>query len=210
MKLMQIDPVLAEYSRLAARYDRKWSFYVEASVSETLQRLDLKPGERLLDIGCGTGSLLQAIRLAGEQTELFGVDPSTAMLAVAQKKLPSCIDLRQGDAENLPFPDQSFTTVVSTSVFHYFRRPLEALHEFHRVLKPNGQIILTDWCDDYLSCRLCDMMLRLVNRSHFRTYGTTECKQLLENATFQAIKIDRYKINWLWGLMTAKGYKQAV
>ena len=207
---MQINPVLAEYSRLAAEYDRRWSFYVEASVSETLYRLDLKPGDRLLDIGCGTGSLLQAVRLAFPQTELFGVDPSTAMLAVRERKLPSCIDLRQGVAENLPFPDQSFTTVVSTSVFHYFRQPLEALHEFHRVLKPNGQIILTDWCDDYLTCRLCDMILRLVNRSHFRTYGTTECKQLLENTKFQAVEIDRYKINWLWGLMTAKGYKQAV
>ncbi len=78
-----------------------------------------------------------------------------------------------------------------------------------RVLRPNGRLVVTDWCDDYVACRICDLWLRLFNRAHFRTYGEKQCRQLLEQAGFTAVRVDRYKINWLWGLMTAAAQKRA-
>ena len=198
------NAVLKEYDKLAPHYDRRWSFYVEQTLRETLSRLELEPGESLLDVGCGTGVLLKALSTSVHNATLAGADPSPEMLKVARKRLDEAVRLEESPAENLPFADASFDVVVSANAFHYFRNPLGALAEMARVLRPNGRLVLTDWCDDYIACRVCNLWLRLFNRAHFRTYGEKQCRQLLEQAGFTAVRIDRYKINWFWGIMTAR------
>ena len=71
------------------------------------------------------------------------------------------------------------------------------------MLRPGGAIALTDWCDDYIACRICNLYLRLTNRAFYKTYQRMECLDLLRRAGFGNVKLDRYKISWLWGLMTA-------
>jgi hypothetical protein len=71
-------------------------------------------------------------------------------------------------------------------------------------------VVITDWCDDYLACRICDLLLRWVKGAHFRAYSLEECGRFLKDAGFGSVYLERYKINWLWGLMTASGQKQAV
>ena len=201
------DAVAREYARLAARYDRRWSFYIEATVGETLKRLDARPGDKVLDAGCGTGALLHALSSQHPKLELAGLDLSPEMLGVAGARLGGSVELRQGRMEAMPFGDARFDLVVSTSVFHYLRRPDEALAEAWRVLRPGGRILITDWCDDYLACRLIDPLLRLFNRAHFRTYGGDQCAVLLKVAGFESVEVERYKISLAWGMMTARGAK---
>jgi ubiquinone/menaquinone biosynthesis C-methylase UbiE len=131
------------------------------------------------------------------------------MLRVARDRLGDAVVLERGDAQSLPFPDARFDVVVCTNSFHYFRNPQRALGEMARVLRPNGRLVLTDWCDDYLACRLLDVWLRLFNRAHFRTYGQRQCRRLLEQAGFSVARIDRYKIDRFWGLMTAIAHAPA-
>ncbi|MDP6390874.1 MAG: methyltransferase domain-containing protein [Alphaproteobacteria bacterium] len=203
------EPVIEEYARLAARYDRRWAFYVEATLRETLRRLDPAPGERVLDVGCGTGALLSAMSQIFPGLELVGIDPTPEMLAVARSKLGGSVELVLGAAEDLPFGDSSFDLVISTSMLHYIQRPADALAEMARVLKPGGRLVITDWCDDYLACRICDFFLRKLNPAHFDTYGGDDCRRLMNDAAFEAVEVERFKINWLWGLMTAQGRKPA-
>jgi SAM-dependent methyltransferase len=141
--------------------------------------------------------------------KLSGVDPSREMLEVARKRLGEAVLLRQSHVESLPFSDQAFDVVVSTNAFHYFRNPLGALEEMARVLRPNGRLVITDWCDDYVGCWLCDLWLQVFDRAHFRIYGQKQCRRFVEQAGFTGVRIERYKINWLWGLMTAVGQKPA-
>ncbi|HET9228002.1 MAG TPA: methyltransferase domain-containing protein [Thermoanaerobaculia bacterium] len=196
-------PVVEEYRDLAANYDTKWSFYVEATTRETLARLALRSGERLLDVGCGTGALLQALSQRHPGARLTGVDPVPEMLAVARSRLPPDIDLRAGWAERLPFADGQFDVTVSCNAFHYFLEPAAALREMKRILAPGGRLVITDWCDDFLACRVCDLYLRLFSRAHVKVYRRRECLRLLLEAGFLDVEVDRYKISWLWGLMTA-------
>jgi ubiquinone/menaquinone biosynthesis C-methylase UbiE len=200
---MIADPVVAEYSKAAEHYDEKWAFYVDATTRETLRRLPMTPTSRVLDVGCGTGELLRRLRAKYPHATLAGIDPVAEMLAMAKDKLSGNEDLRVGYADALPWSEGSFDLVVSCNMFHYITHPVAALREMARVIRPGGSLVLTDWCDDYLACRVCNFYLRLTNRAFYRTYREAECLALLRKAGFTQLKFERYKISWLWGLMTA-------
>jgi len=201
------DPVVREYSRAAKDYDTKWSFYVDSTTRETMRRLRLAGSERVLDVGCGTGVLLARLAAKYPSARLAGLDPVPAMLEVAREKLRLDVDLRVGWANELPWPDDSFDVVLSCNMFHYITHPVEAVREMERVLRPGGSLVITDWCDDYLACRLCNVYLRLVSKAHYKTYRQAECVSLLREAGHAEATVERYKISWLWGLMTATAQK---
>ena len=200
---MMKDPVVAEYARDAERYDERWAFYLEATTRETLRRVPMTRDARVLDVGCGTGELLRRLRANYPDAALAGLDPVAEMLAVARQKLSGHDDLRIGYADALPWDAATFDVVVSCNMFHYITHPVPALREMARVLRPSGVLVLTDWCDDYLACRLCSFYLRLTNRAFYKTYRQSECVELLGAAGFTEVTVERYKISWLWGLMTA-------
>lgn len=205
---MHSDPVQKEYSRLAEKYDRRWSFYIDATIQQTLNRLEFSSGERILDLGCGTGSLIQRLLQIASGSEIVGIDPCAEMLEIARQKMPQSVELKVGLADDIPFPNDYFDIVVSTSAFHYFRDPFKALQEAKRVLKTNGRIVITDWCHDYLTCQICDFFLKRFNHAHFRTYKVADCRAMMQDEGLQKITIERYKIDWLWGMMTAKAVKE--
>ena len=205
---MTPDPVVAEFSKAAKDYDSKWSFYVEATTRETLSRMALRPNDSVLDVGCGTGELLARLAAAHPAARLAGLDPVPEMLEVARTKLAGRADLRVGWANELPWPAGSFDLVVSCNMFHYVTQPVAAVREMERVLRPGGRIVITDWCDDYLACRLCSLYLRLTGKVVFKTYREAECASLLREAGRLQPRIERYKISWLWGLMTAVAEKR--
>lgn len=194
------------YDRLAGIYEDRWSFYVERSNEETLKRLDLGPDGTLLDIGCGTGILLKKISEQFPSARLHGLDASNEMLNVAKSK-GFAAELLCGSAAALPFEDGTFDHVVSVSSFHYWRDPETSLKEILRVLKPHGKLVITDWCDDFLFCKICDLYLRLVDRAHYKTYTAKACRGLMDRAGFDVRSVEKYKINWLWGFFTATAVK---
>ncbi|TAL96980.1 MAG: methyltransferase domain-containing protein [Rhodanobacter sp.] len=203
------DQVVKEYSRIAQVYDTKWSFYVEATTRETVSRFSLRPTDRILDVGCGTGALLHRLAATHPDAQLSGIEPVAEMLAIARRRLSPAIQLCAGWAEYLPFAAEQFDVVVSCNMFHYIRQPVAALHEMRRVLRPGGQLVITDWCADHWACRVCDRYLRLFQHAHFKTYRERECVRLLQEAGYVVVDIDRYRINWLWGMMTARVTKDA-
>jgi ubiquinone/menaquinone biosynthesis C-methylase UbiE len=195
--------VRRHYDRIAADYDRRWSGYVTASVRQTLARLPVSAGQTVLDVGCGTGALAQAMSRAAADVTVVGVDVTATMLRHAQAKLGHAVSIVAGDVAHLPFRSEAFDVVVSASSFHYWTDPSAGLAEVARVLRPGGRLVVTDWCDDYLVCRVCDLVLRVVDRVHRRTYGSADCARMLGAAGYTEVVVDRYRLKWVWGMMTA-------
>jgi len=69
--------------------------------------------------------------------------------------------------------------------------------------------VITDWCRDFLTCRACELFLQMTNRAHHRAYRQRECRDILATAGFSSIAVERYKINWFWGMMTATASRPA-
>lgn len=102
-------------------------------------------GDRILDVGCGTGILArEAATRVGPTGSVAGLDRDEGMLAVARRIAPA-IEWRQGDALELPFEDESFDVVVSQFALMYFPDRLKALKEMKRVLGPGGRLAVAVW-----------------------------------------------------------------
>jgi ubiquinone/menaquinone biosynthesis C-methylase UbiE len=97
-------------------------------------------GRRVLEVGCGTGALTEALARR-EAGRVWGVDPEPAMLDVARGRLPDGAGLKLGSAESLPFRDGWFERAVMRLVVHLLDRP-RALPELARVLAPGGRAVI--------------------------------------------------------------------
>lgn len=201
MSKSKLHGVKQEYARLAGEYDQRWSSYIASTNEQTIRRLSLRSEDRLLDIGCGTGVLLEQVGARWPTVHAVGVDLSREMLAVAQRRLGDRTPLVEADVSNLPFASDSFDVIVSNSSLHYWPNPKLALAEVARVLRQPGELVITDWCGDYLTCRLLDFGLRLTGRAQERAYRSSECVTLLEQSGFQVKNLERSKLNWFWGTM---------
>jgi arsenite methyltransferase len=115
-----------------------------------MRALNLKTGERVLDVGSGPGhQALEMSPMVGPPGKVDGVDVSESMLQMARSRCDgvSNVQLHKGDAVNLPFQDGTFDAVMSSMVFEYLPDVAGALREVHRVLKPGGRVAIhgCDW-----------------------------------------------------------------
>ncbi len=127
------------------------SFGRDKAIREKLIELAAPaPGEQVLDVGCGTGTLAIAIKPRVGAGEVHGIDASPEMIQVAKEKAArdgSAIDFRVALIEAIPFPDASFDLVTSSLMLHHLPDELkvQGLREVRRVLKPGGRFMAMDF-----------------------------------------------------------------
>jgi ubiquinone/menaquinone biosynthesis C-methylase UbiE len=124
-----------------------------------IERIALRPGQRLLDVACGTGIVARhAAPILGPAGFIIGVDLNTGMLDVARAHTPADgapVEWRQGDAASLPCPDASVDVVLCQQGLQFFPDKARALKEMQRVLTPGGLVGLCVWCAiDHSPCHL--------------------------------------------------------
>ena len=124
----------------------------ERAFREKMLRLaHLEPGESVLDVGCGTGTLaIAAKRQVGTTGTVYGVDASPEMIARAEKKAKKAgvkVVFKNAFAQSLPFPDAQFDVVLTTVMLHHLSRTArqELAVEIRRVLRPGGRALAIDF-----------------------------------------------------------------
>lgn len=109
---------------------------------EAIRRVGVSPGQRVLDIGCGTGVFLRLVADRGAQP--FGLDASEALLEIAHQRAPEA-DLQVGEMELLPYDDDSFDLVAGFNSFFFAADLVAALREAGRVAKPGAPVLIQAW-----------------------------------------------------------------
>lgn len=198
---MKTEGAKREYDELAAVYDQRWRHYVDTSVRRTSGAIALKGDERLLDVGCGTGTLLHKLERTHPRLKLHGVDPSQEMLNVARRKCGEAVVFAEGNASQLPYPRSHFDVLTSVSTLHFFPDGQQAVSEMARVLRPGGTVVVTDWCADFLPMRFLGCWQRVSNAPLGHIHRLEELKQMLAGAGLEIEHTQRFRIRPLWGMM---------
>ena len=148
---MDIASIRSAYRRYAKVYDGTFGAVFASGRSRVLSQINRKGGQRVLEVGVGTGLSLPDYR---PDNRVTGIDISPDMLAIAQGrvergKLANVEALLEMDAESLEFADGSFDTVVAMYVMTVVPNPAKVMAELRRVCKPNGDIyILNHFIDE--------------------------------------------------------------
>lgn len=159
--LKVVEILLREYPDLIGRIDPD---------CDRREAVLQKDALRLLDIGCGTGSLLLMVSKTGLPVWAVGLDMAEQMCRVSYDKAKMLgygnLCFVRGDSEHLPFEDASFDLISCLNSFHHYPRQGRVLREMNRVLKPGGRLILMDgYVDNIIGWFVFDVCVSLVEKS---------------------------------------------
>ncbi len=151
------DTAQQYFANIAADWDRLRSLHAPDATVESLivDAVDAAPFRSLLDIGTGTGRMLQLLAQRGNVDRAVGLDSSHSMLAVARANLDRAeirnVELRQGDVYAPPFEPASFDLVVVHQVLHFLDDPARAIAETARLVAPGGRMLIVDFAPHTLT-----------------------------------------------------------
>jgi ubiquinone/menaquinone biosynthesis C-methylase UbiE len=182
-------PESRSFELVAGLYERVRPEYPAEAIAWLADRLELRGGRTVLDLGAGTGKLTRALTQTG--ATVIAVEPGDAMRAELERALPEVEALR-GSAERIPLDDGSVDAVAIGQAFHWFRYD-EAIPELHRVLRPQGRVGLL-WNardqDDALQQTVTELLAPFTAG---RARAENTSRHLSESGLFGALDHERFR-----------------
>jgi arsenite methyltransferase len=167
-----------------------------------IQKLGVAPGQRVLDVGSGTGLLAEHVAaVVGERGSVVGIDPLALRIDIAHRKEKSNLRFAVGDAYDLSsFASDAFDIVYLNAVFHWLPEKKQPLQNFYRVLAPGGRIGISTGSKEHVS-PVQDIRKRVLSRDPYRNYpeasagfanrvSRDELEKLLQEAGFSRVTVE--------------------
>jgi phosphatidylethanolamine/phosphatidyl-N-methylethanolamine N-methyltransferase len=197
------DFVEGVYEKLASVYDLTFGPTLHPGRVQALQRMQIHPGDAILEVGVGTGINCS---MYPSNTQITGIDFSAGMLEkarerVARKGIPN-VRLLQMDAQDLKFEDNSFDIVYAPYLISVVPDPVKVAQEMRRVCKPGGRII---FLNHFLSPNpLLSRMERMISpyTIHIGFKADLDLPAFLAQANLQPVSIEKVNVPRLWSLVT--------
>lgn len=192
---------------LAEHYDKITPTHRSRFRRKQIGMLNLKEGEKVLEVGCGTATLSMLAKQVTKDTGIVeGIDLACKMLVKAQDKARAFnlqIGLKCASIDALPYPDECFDAVISSLMFHHL--PVEVkkrgLEEVYRVLKRGGRFFLSDFCSPhYLTLPIMYLMLIWMAPTRYQLFG--KLPGLIEQSRFDTAKLVKKGLFIEYYLMT--------
>ena len=134
---MSFDVPAEAYARFMGRYS-------EPLADLFVEQVDPRPGQRILDVGCGPGALTARLVARVGTDHVCAVDPSAPFVEAVADRLPG-VEVRRAVAEELPFADDAFDLCLAQLVVHFMKDPVAGLREMGRVVRPGGVVAASVW-----------------------------------------------------------------
>ena len=194
----------------AAVYDSTdtvyYSKYPKISCADVSKRLKNVAFSKMLDIGCGTGFLIDLLRREHNGV-YFGLDLSPEMPNAAKKRLGNGVYLTRGSALSLSYSNGVFDVVTCIQSFHHYPDPKKAMAEAYRVTAPGGLYIISDtgcsglakWLDNHV-------VLKLSKAGDFAAYSRTDIERMMQDSGF-VIKESVQITKFIYTIVAAKANK---
>lgn len=187
----------AFFDKQAEKYDETNTVFYskngKISCKDIMFLLRGVPYERLLDVGCGTGFLIDLLAHQSS-AEFEGIDLSSKMISKAKSKEIERANFQVGSAQALPYPDESFNIVTCVQSFHHYPQPEQAMSEAFRVLKKGGLYILGDTgMDGFLATLENRFILPFCRTGDCRTEGMYSIVHRMQKQGFDVLTFRRLK-----------------
>lgn len=161
--------------------------------NKMIKFINLRDKLKILDAGCGTGSLLYFLYTRNNSFNLYGIDISSKMLNFARDKFDktnATIELKKESIENISFKKKSFDFVFSIDAFHHYSNPTLAFERFYHVLKKGGKLIIIDF--DFRT--IGNKIFHSLEPGNKKSYSKQEIYDFFVSNKFD--NIEQYKLGW--------------
>lgn len=194
-----IDRIREQFTRQSEVYARMRQTTDQRGLDGLVRLAGATPADHVLDVACGPGFLTMAFAAhAGDAT---GFDATDALLALAREEAArrglANVTFASGDAEELPYADESFDVVACRAAFHHFPRPERVLSEMRRIVRRGGRVVVADMLgnDDAGRAALHDRMERMCDPTHVRALPESELARLFANLGLETRHVARGQLD---------------
>ncbi|TYQ28911.1 methyltransferase domain-containing protein [Pseudanabaena sp. UWO311] len=190
------ESIIDQFTRQAIPFTQLYAHSNQESLDLLVEMAGVSDRDTVLDVACGSG--IVACAFAKVADRVTGIDITPAMLEqasvlAAQKGLKN-LSWQQGDIEKLPFPDESFSIVMSRYAFHHFLQPDVVMSEMMRVCRRGGRVLVADVALPQEKVEAYDRLEKLRDPSHTHALTLEEFSQLVANYNLQNVSWKFYKV----------------